>query len=25
MPEKEKESILKLLDAGGARTALRVF
>ncbi|KAL7551486.1 hypothetical protein ACHAWF_014676 [Thalassiosira exigua] len=25
MPEKEKESIIKLLDAGGARTALRVF
>jgi len=25
MPEKEKESILKLLDAGGARTALGVF
>lgn len=25
MPEKEKESILKLLEAGGARTALGVF
>ena len=25
MPDKEKGSILKLLDAGGARTALRVF
>lgn len=25
MPEKEKESILKLLDAGGARTSLGIF
>jgi glutamate dehydrogenase len=25
MPEMEKEAILKLLDAGGARTALNVF
>lgn len=25
MPAKEKEAILRLLDAGGARTALRVF
>ncbi|KAL3826581.1 hypothetical protein ACHAXA_010506 [Cyclostephanos tholiformis] len=25
MPEKERESILKLLDAGGARTSLGVF
>jgi len=25
MPDKEKEAILKLLDAGGARTALGVF
>eukprot|EP01083_Nonionella_stella_P031508 86280_1 len=25
MPEKEKESILKLLDAGGARTSIRMF
>ncbi len=25
MPEEEKKSILKLLDAGGARTALGIF
>lgn len=25
MPEEEKESILKLLEAGGARTAIGVF
>ena len=25
MPEAEKESILRLLDAGGARTALGLF
>mmetsp|Transcript_19842 Transcript_19842/g.40317 ORF Transcript_19842/g.40317 Transcript_19842/m.40317 type:complete len:114 (+) Transcript_19842:68-409(+) len=25
MPEKEKEAIVKLLDAGGARTALNLF
>ena len=25
MPDAEKESIMKLLDAGGARTALNMF